>query len=177
MLQALPPLDVSAYPGGWSLTAEQMQAALAHVTYSDTLRVLEIGQGRGTAVLAAALQAAGLPFVYVALEQQPRYAQPVPGVSTLLYDTPETALLPAGEYDLVIVDGPTGESRSQWYCRLRPHVRAGTVLVVDDHQHYASFVRELDANYVYHVLDRREAPKPPRGPWVCWLTVRILEQR
>lgn len=62
--------------------------------------------------------------------------------------------------DLVIVDGPNGSGRSIAYSLMRDHVRSGTLVLIDDCNHYPfvqQFYRMFDANVVASVVHENDS--------------------
>lgn len=54
--------------------------------------------------------------------------------------------------DLVIVDGPHGVSRADWYAKFKRFTKPGTIILIDDFHHYAEFGKELDKNFIYETI-------------------------
>jgi hypothetical protein len=75
--------------------------------------------------------------------------------------------------DLILVDGPHGNKRSQWYPKIRSNVKPGTILLVDDFNHYACFSEELDRNFNYELLSYSNEPFVAYGEH-SWKIVRII---
>ncbi len=172
------PLEqLRAFPGNWSLAPEEIYYALKHCTYKEKLRILEFGAGAGTKALVDVLKAHHIPFEYHSFENDPAYIQELAGVQFHPYSlTPvawskvkewvpevkrvDLGLLPV--FDLILIDGPHGVSRAEWYAKFKPFTRPGTVLLIDDYHHYVEFEEALNANYTYDtvILYNQSAPWP-----------------
>ncbi len=166
---------------GWSLSPIALEAAFNSVKWPlDHFRLLEVGAGALTPRLADRLlaeRAGGLfnRLTYVSYESNPDWAERArhPAVNLIVHETGNRwpASLLDGVYDLVVIDGPNGVVRERWYAMLPPHVRSGTVLLIDDFNHYAEFETALNAAFPQHtVLARFD-----RFPWggESWRVVRI----
>lgn len=161
--------ECSLFPGGWSMPPREMFDALKSVTYIDTFKVLEMGSGEGTRVLAILLRSKGIPNLYVTYEDNPRFLVKDPGVTTIMWSEFPKELYQE-VFDLVIVDGPAGRIRKDWYPLLRDVVRPGTVLAIDDFGHYREFGEALDANFFYTTISEYE-PFARKG--VTWKVVVV----
>ena len=115
------------------------------------------------------LDARGVPFQYVSYESDPRWVSRSPRVETRLWTCFPVAI-DGGPFDLVIIDGPTGVTRMQWYPLLPPVVRPGTILLVDDYGHYPEFGRALDAALEHETVDEYRADATSG---VTWKIVRV----
>ena len=163
--------DCRGFAGGWSLDSRQMFKALQAVRYKRILNILEFGSGAGTGILHNICVKKGVATRYIAYEDNSLYA--CPDVTTIVYkDFPTEILHLPMPADLVVIDGPHGVSRVKWYPLIKPHVRRGTIIIVDDFLHYKEFGETLDANFSYDAID--EYQEPPKGDgWVTWKTVRV----
>lgn len=147
--------DTKNFPGGWSLVPEEGYLALKHCTFDETFKILEFGSGRGTELLAQLLKEKGIPFEYHTIEHDASFEKEIDGVYFYLYDTPPKQVsLPYDfpKFDLVIVDGPHGVCRADWYEKFQPYTRSGTVILVDDFHHYTEFGKALDTNFSYQTV-------------------------
>ena len=168
----------AAFPGHWSLWPTQMFAALNAVTYrvDHPLKVLEFGSGAGTVALAKLLENKPLKFEYLSYENDAKYVQLIEGIKTIIWTVfpPKVDIeFPPGNarpYDLVIIDGLNGVDRIKWYPLLRDHIQPGTILVIDDFDHYPEFQTALDALCKYEVVDRLKAIG---NTGMCWITVKV----
>lgn len=62
------------------------------------------------------------------------------------------------KFDLVLIDGPNGEKRKNWYNKIKNNIKLGTIILVDDFNHFSSFGEELDKNYDYELLSYSNIP-------------------
>lgn len=152
------------FPGDWSLAPEEAQLSLKYVTYDHTLRVLEFGAGESTLLFTNLFKDKNIDYDYHCFEHDPKYAKPIDNVTYYLYHLPwvpydkwsptikaiQFPYFPI--FDLIIVDGPHGVSRSEWYAKFKPYTRPGTVILVDDFSHFNEFSLELDKNFDYTTI-------------------------
>lgn len=157
--------DCADFPGGYSLCPKQVTNALNAVSYADELRILEFGCGRGTSALLDLLDRKGIGCRYVTYENDPRYLISRPSLEVIIWASLPTII--PGQYDLIIIDGPNGVDRAKWYPLIRGCVVPGTILLIDDFDHYAEFGEALDATFEYEEIDRQTAHEE------CWKTVRV----
>ncbi len=154
--------DVCAedFVGGWSYTPAEMTALWAHVRPKPVFKVLEFGCGNSTVKMYEYLAARCGKVVYDAYETAAEYAVEHPVIRVHMYDADHihAVRLEPEVYDLILVDGPTGHARCQWFSKLRSHVGPDTVLLVDDFNHYACFGAELDRNFTYTTLSHADTP-------------------
>jgi len=160
--------EVSLFPGDWSLEPEEIHLALKHCTFKNKLKILEFGAGEGTVQLIALLEKKNIPYEYHSFENDRDFLQSlvlkVPQVIFHHYFVPGTSISDCGKwmpyvsqvelpelpiFDLIIVDGPHGVSRSCWYTKFKKYSKEGTVILVDDFHHFEEFSQELNKNYNY----------------------------
>ena len=163
----------SVFPGGWSIKPDQMFTALSNVEYTDKLKILELGAGVGTNVLADLLTKLGVPFTYVSYENDPVYACTRPDVQTVMWTTWPTELV-KDLYDLVIIDGPAGRQRVHWYPLIRDVVHPGTIILVDDYCHFAAFKLALNLNFKHHMICEKTQSRQPTGGQISWVVTRVI---
>lgn len=157
--------DCQSFPSNFSLAPEEVYYALKYATYKDTFNVLEFGAGEGTIRLVELLQKQKVPYDYHTFENALEYVFTLPNVTFHYYQLPpvdnlykwrpviqslEMPELPIA--DLVIVDGPHGVSRADWYAKFKHLTRPGTVIIIDDFHHYSEFGKELDKNFDYETI-------------------------
>lgn len=162
--------DCAAFPGGYSLNADEMETALSAVRYEGMLRVIEFGAGASTQVLHDLLVRKDVLFEYVVYENNPEYYPGAAGVSLVAWKEFPTELR-GGVFDLVIIDGPNGTDRAKWCPLLRGHVREGTIIVFDDFHHFRPvFEKALKELCRYGVIDEVNQSVPR-----SWLTAKVIE--
>jgi hypothetical protein len=86
----------------------------------------------------------------------------------------DDVIIPDIQFDIVLVDGPHGDNRSRWYAKIRKNVKAGTIILVDDFNHYTCFSEELDKNFKYELLSHSDEPFVAYGEH-SWKIVRVIE--
>ena len=144
--------DVENFPGGWSVAPYSVFLALQYTTFNDnSINVLEFGAGEGTNQLYTLLKSKNLEVNYVSYETDTSFAY-VSGVNYQIYQDDYSVLTDA-IFDLVIVDGPHGVSRANWYGNFKKNVRPGTVILVDDYHHYTEFGQSLDNHFTYELIN------------------------
>jgi hypothetical protein len=77
------------------------------------------------------------------------------------------------QFDLVLVDGPNGDNRKFWYNKFKYYCKIGTIILIDDFNHYTSFGEELDKNFEYELLSFNDEPFVPYGEH-SWKIVKVL---
>ena len=77
------------------------------------------------------------------------------------------------KFDLILVDGPNGDKRQYWYNKFKDFVKIGTIILIDDFNHFKSFGDELDNNFEYELLSFSDEPFVPYGEH-SWKIVRVL---
>lgn len=159
--------DCQKFPSNWSLAPEEVYYALKYATYKDTFQILEFGAGTGTVCLSELLQKLGVAYEYHTYENCSDFVSDLPHVTFHHYTLPtvqwhelykwhpaiqalKMAETPIA--DLVIVDGPHGVARANWYSKFKHLTRPGTIILIDDFHHYAEFGKELDKNFVYETI-------------------------
>ena len=78
--------------------------------------------------------------------------------------------MPEKIFDLILIDGPTGKSRMHWYGKIKHNVAKGTIVHIDDFDHFRQFEKQLIKHHVYEELFRKERSKKGEK---SWLTVEI----
>ena len=153
--------DFSNFKGGWGLAPFEIYLTIKHVEFNDVLNILEFGSGDGTTNLVNLLKLKNVIFDYTSIEHDEAYAK-TPDVKYHLYnlnnnyvseDITKVTLELDKTYDLVIVDGPHGVGRANWYSKFKKNVRNGTIILVDDFHHYKEFGEELDKHFIYETVN------------------------
>ena len=86
----------------------------------------------------------------------------------------EVVVIPEITFDIVFVDGPHGDKRSKWYSKFKKNVKVGTIILIDDFNHYKCFSEELDRHFRYETLSYSDEPFVPYGEH-SWKIVRVIE--
>ena len=171
----IPQEECGIFKGGWSLDATAMYYALRAIRYADKLRILEFGSGDGTAALVELLDRHSVPFDYTAYENNIEYKCPDHRVRTMLWEEFPSKVR-KDVYDFVIIDGPHGVTREKWYPLIKPVVRAGTIILIDDWMHYAEFMKALDNNFTYRVIEAH-AEYTEICSYITWLIVEVISAK
>ena len=87
-------------------------------------------------------------------------------------DNIEDVLLPTHNFDLILIDGPSGEKRQLWYNKIKNFVKINTIILIDDFNHYKSFGEQLDKHFEYELLSHSDIPFEPFGEH-SWKIVKI----
>jgi len=169
--------ETQSFPGVWSLLPEEVYIALKYTKYDAVLNVLEFGSGTSTTELSKLFIKKNVPYEYHVFENDINYVQEIEKVFFYLYDLPPSTTcdystwinpiscieLPSMPcFDLVIVDGPHGIARAQWYSKFKKYTRQGTIILVDDFHHYSDFGLELDRNFKYTtIIEYNQNPAYP----------------
>ena len=107
---------------------------------------------------------------YLCYETSSKWAPKHSGIEVIMYREVSSVQLRDQKYDLVLVDGPTGVTRKLWYKKLKSVVKKGTIVHIDDYDHYKEFEQELKNNLSYEELYRKS--RKVKGE-KSWLTVKI----
>ena len=162
------------FNGGWSYTQKEMSELFKHLKFSETYSILEFGSGDSTKKLYDYISKKVKNLTFYTYETSHEFLNKDPNVNYILYDinSIEGLKLPDLKFDLILIDGPNGEYRSKWYSKIRNNVKPGTILLVDDFNHYESFGTELDKNFSYDLLSFSNEPFVPYGEH-SWKIVSI----
>lgn len=145
--------ELKHFPSGWSLTPYTVYLTLKNCTFDSTLKILEFGSGVATHMLADYLSSKNIPTKYTSYETDSSYAGH-PNVNYEFYSPAMQLMKDDNEiYDIVIVDGPNGVTRRDWYHQFKKNVRSGTIILIDDFHHYSEFAVALDENFVYETIN------------------------
>uniref|UniRef100_A0A6C0KPD1 Methyltransferase n=1 Tax=viral metagenome TaxID=1070528 RepID=A0A6C0KPD1_9ZZZZ len=168
--------EIPQFAGGWSYTQREMTELFKHITYPEKYSILEFGSGASTILLYNHFIKYVKELLFVTYESNMNYSiSDNPGIIYVYYNENNIPSVPitSGTYDLILIDGPNGDKRSLWYQKIRPNVKEGTILLVDDFNHYACFGEELDRNFHYEILSYHDEPFVAYGEH-SWKIVRIL---
>lgn len=167
-------VDIPQFAGGWSYTQWEMNELFKHIQYPETYSILEFGSGASTTLLFNHFKKYVKDLTFVTFESNLSFYSENPDIKYVYYneDNIRNVHIPNGAYDLILVDGPNGDRRSLWYEKIRNHVKEGTIILVDDFNHYACFSEELDRNFSYDVLSHHEEPFVAYGEH-SWKIVKV----
>ena len=167
--------DISPFNGGWSYTQKEMNSLFRFIEYKDDYNILEFGAGDSTQKLWHHFKKYTKNLSYTVFESNPSYIPLIPELKPVVYDenNMDTLEIPEGKFDLILIDGPNGDRRRKWYSKIRKSVKPGTLIIIDDFNHYACFSEELDKNFEYETLDHVDTPFVPYGEH-SWKIVKVI---
>jgi len=171
-------MEIPRFAGGWSYTQAEMTELFKHINYPDTYSILEFGSGASTVLLYNHFKKYVRDLKFVTYESNRSFLIENSDIQYIYYNDAEIekVIIPEGPYDLVLVDGPNGDKRSLWYEKIRSVVKPGTILLIDDFNHYKCFSDELDRNFNYEILSHHEEPFVPYGEH-SWKIVKVNSLR
>lgn len=189
--------DCKDFPSDFSLAPEEIYYSLKYAMYQDTFQILEFGAGEGTRRLTELLQNLSIAYEYHSFENAWEYLIDLPNVTYHYYSLPPAPVGSLKEWrpviqaiempdlpiaDLVIVDGPHGVSRADWYAKFKYFTRPGTIILIDDFHHFKEFSEELDQNFVYETIIEYYYPHINNGlesidgiVGKCFKIVRVID--
>lgn len=154
--------DFSKFDGGWSLSPYSIYLALKHLNFEgNSIKILEFGSGEGTKNLVDVLKNKSIDFEYVSVEHDVSFAKSK-DVEYIMYNIPTNytpnhidlvELNLDKTFDLVIVDGPHGVGRANWYKKILNNVKNNTIILIDDFHHYKEFDDELNRVFVFDTIN------------------------
>ncbi len=156
-----------------------MTELFKHITYHDKYSILEFGSGASTILLYNHFRKYVRDLTFITYESNKDfYLENNPGVSYVYYNENDinSVYIPQIKFDLILVDGPNGDKRALWYSKIRDCVKEGTIILVDDFNHFACFSEELDKNFDYDVLSYSNEPFVVYGEH-SWKIVRVRSVR
>lgn len=111
------------------------------------LCVLEFGCGDSTVKLYNILKnrLPGVKIFYDCYESDPSFLVVNPSIICTLYhkESIDDVALASRKYDLVLIDGPNGVDRMKWYSKITNVIHEGTIILIDDWNHYHEFEESL----------------------------------
>ena len=167
--------DIPHFAGGWSYTQREMTELFKHITYPENYSILEFGSGASTIVLYNHFIKYVKNLTFITYESNKDYINNNPGITYIYYDETQIkdVTIPEGTYDLILVDGPNGDKRSLWYEKIRNYVKEGSIILIDDFNHFACFSEELDKHFNYELLSYHDEPFVAYGEH-SWKIVKVL---
>lgn len=156
--------------GGWSYCDQQIVEITPFLEKDKSIKILELGSGDSTVKLYDYYNTLYEGVVFHTFENNRKYLCNHEDIQSHLYDSVQNCDLPEEVFDLVLVDGPFGESRKDWYSKLGKVSKVGTVIHIDDVYHFDSFLEELDRYFEYETLFDFG-----RGQHNCWRTVKVTK--
>ena len=166
------------FEGGWSYTQKEMNELFKYILYEDKreYKVLEFGSGNSTIKLYDYFKQKVNNVVFYSYESDPNFMFNHKEINLVSYDNNniKDVVIPTQKFDLILIDGPNGDKRSLWYSKIRDNVKEGTIILIDDFNHYKCFSDELDKNFNYELLSFSDEPFVPNGEH-SWKIVKIIK--
>jgi hypothetical protein len=172
-------IPIPFFSGGWSYTPKEMNEFFKNISYKETMTILEFGSGDSTLKIYNHIkQHYANNVIMYTYESDPRFIETSNNINYISYNENNinTILLPNIKFDIVLIDGPNGDKRSLWYSKIKNNVYPGTILLIDDFNHYESFGSELDKNFEYELLSFSDEPFVANGEH-SWKIVRIVSMK
>jgi hypothetical protein len=156
--------------GGWAYCSEQILQFVPDLPKGEKINIIEFGAGDSSIKIYEYINTIYKEISYLCYETSSKWAPKHSGIEVIMYREVSSVQLRDQKYDLVLVDGPTGVTRKLWYKKLKSVVKKGTIVHIDDYDHYKEFEQELKNNLSYEELYRKS--RKVKGE-KSWLTVKI----
>lgn len=157
--------------GGWAYCTQQISQFIQDLPKQETIKIIEFGAGDSSVKIYNFLNKIYENVDYTCYETSSRWAPNHKNINVVMYKNVQEVDLGCDKYDLILVDGPTGVTRKFWYNKLKNNVKSGTIVHIDDYDHYVEFEEELIKNIQYKELYRKS--RKFKGE-KSWLTVKVL---
>ena len=175
---------INMFNGGWSYTNLEMTALFEHVDVNkqySNYNILEFGGGDSSGKIFSLFQKNVKDLKYFIFESNENYLpENKDQFNITIYDEKDIEKINLENFiekdivfDLVLIDGPNGNKRKYWYNKIKFFVKTGTIILVDDFNHYSCFSEELDKNFEYEMLSWLDTPFEPYGEH-SWKIVRVI---
>jgi hypothetical protein len=158
--------------GGWAYCSEQILQLIPDLIKEKEINIIEFGAGDSSVKIREYMSQIYEKVSYLCYETSQRWAPNDSIIEVIMYANAIDVNLRDEKYDLVLVDGPTGVTRKFWYKKLQNIIKCGTIVHIDDYDHYQEFEEELSKNLKYEELYRRS--RRYKGE-KSWLTVKIID--
>ena len=173
---------IDMFNGGWSYTNLEMTQLFNHIDVTkeyDNYNIIEFGGGDSSEKIYNLFKHVKNLQYYI-IESNPNYLPENTDnkYKIILYDENDIINMDLHKiiepmfFDLILIDGPNGDSRKHWYNKIANYIRPGSIILIDDFNHYESFGEELDKNYEYELLSLHDVPFVPYGEH-SWKIVRV----
>lgn len=172
-------MDIPTFNGGWSYTQWEMNDLFKHIVYKDSYSILEFGAGDSSTKLFNHFKKYVKNLHYTIYESNFNYLpKNLNDFEVHFYDEDdiEKVPMPNNKFDLILIDGPNGDKRKYWYSKCKSCVKEGTIILVDDFNHYQAFSDELDRNFEYELLEYHDEPFVAYGEH-SWKIVKVLRTK
>ena len=175
-------MNIEIFNGGWSYTNLEMKNLFYHIDITekkDNYNIIEFGGGDSSEKLYGLFKNV-LNLQYYIIESNSLY---LPNNTNnkykiILYNENDikninlNILIEPILFDLILIDGPNGDARKFWYNKIKNFVKIGSIILIDDFNHYESFGEELDKNYEYELLSLCMIPFVAYGEH-SWKIVKV----
>lgn len=177
-------MEQITFVGGWSYTQREINELfkfidLYQVAINNNFNILEFGAGNSSTKIANIINKVTNNLTYYTYESDWNFVPMDNRIRTIIYDENDIENVNLSlnitfeqKFDLVLVDGPNGNNRKFWYRKFKNYVKPGTIILVDDFNHYTSFGEELDKHFNYELLSFSDEPFVPNGEH-SWKIVRV----
>ena len=170
------------FNGGWSYTQKEMTELFKFIDLDEVEKgefsILEFGSGDSTLKLLSIFKNVK-KLIYYTYESNASFIQKNEKLISVLYNENDMNNVILSDnikdgtlFDLILVDGPNGENRKLWYNKFKKYVKQGTIILIDDFNHYSSFGEELDKTFEYELLSFSDEPFVPYGEH-SWKIVKV----
>ena len=158
--------------GGWAYCSEQILQFIPDLIKEKEINIVEFGAGDSSVKIREYVSQIYEKVSYLCYETNQKWAPSDSIIEVIMYRDVISVSLRDEKYDLVLVDGPHGVTRKLWYKKLQNIVKSGTIVHIDDYDHYKEFEEGLSKNLKYEELYRRS--RRCKGE-KSWLTVKIVD--
>ena len=168
-------MELPQFEGGWSYTQKEMTELFKHIIFKTNYSILEFGSGKSTLQLYNFLKKHVETLIFYSYESNKQYLQNHKDINFIYFNENDivNTCIPDIIFDLILIDGPNGDKRSLWYSKIIKNVVPGTILLIDDFNHFKCFSDELDKNFIYELLSFSDEPPVPYGEH-SWKIVKIV---
>jgi predicted O-methyltransferase YrrM len=174
---------MNIFNGGWSYTNVEMTALFQNIDLNKeylNYNILEFGGGDSSSKILNLFQKNVKDLKYFIFESNENYLpENKENFNIIIYDETDIEKINLENFidkdiafDLVLIDGPNGDKRKHWYNKIKSFVKIGTIILVDDFNHYSCFSEELDNNFEYTLLSYSDIPFVPYGEH-SWKIVKV----
>jgi hypothetical protein len=173
--------STNIFNGGWSYTNLEMSELFKHIDLTnvyDNYSIIEFGGGDSSKKICSLFDNIKKLTYYIVESNESYLPDNRDPFNIILYDEKKIENLNLNDFinnmkfDLILIDGPNGDKRKYWYEKIKPFVKIGSIILIDDFNHYTSFGEELDNNFEYELLSHSDIPFEPYGEH-SWKIVRV----
>lgn len=155
--------NFSIFQGGWSYSPEEIKSIYFLLPKQKNLNVLEFGAGDSSIKLYNLLSKV-YEVNYDVYESNSNYEVKHHNIKCFIYNENDILNLDIGnkKYDLILIDGPTGISRKYWYSKITNNIKNGSIILIDDWDHYQEFedylVNDFGSKIKYDIIESHNDP-------------------